>query len=109
MKLKCSDIPKNCMTVKFSKEEDSGNTGNLSSKDLQFLKGPDLGFLVSLGARSLCASFAPKHRGHPADSPILRSLRSWVGVGVVSKGRLSPRWPHVIKVDTALPEADPVP
>ena len=88
------------MTFKFSKEEDSGNTGKPSSKDLQFLKGPDLGFLVSLGARSLCASFAPKHRGRPADSPVLRSLRSgdgWggVGMGAVGKVRLSLRLPHV--------------
>ena len=85
-----SDIPKNCMTFKFSKEEDSGNTGNPSSKGLQFLKGPGLGFLASSGARFLCASFAPKHRGRPPDSPVLRSLRSGG-----SKVRLSPRWPHV--------------
>ena len=64
-----SDIPKNCMTFKFSKEEDSGNTGNPSSKGLQFLKGPGLGFLASSGARFLCASFAPKHRGRPPLTP----------------------------------------
>ena len=57
-----SDISKNCITFKFSKEEDSGNTGNPSSKDLQFLKGPGLGFLASSGARSLCATFAPRGR-----------------------------------------------
>ena len=78
------------LPFKFSKEEDSGNTGKPSSKDLQFLKGPDLGFLTSSGARSLCASFAPKHRGRLADSPVLRSLRSGG-----SKVRLSLRLPHV--------------
>ena len=35
------------LIVKFSKEADSGNTGNSSSQDLPVLKGPDVGFVAS--------------------------------------------------------------